>query len=327
MKVSIVVPMYNVSNYLKRCLESILNQTYQNIEVIAIDDGSTDDTLKIANEFEKKDSRLRVLSQENKGLSEARNVGIENSNGEYIFFVDSDDWLENEIIEKLVDYSNNNNLDIACCGINQFTSTQVIKKGVNSNLILSGEEAVSSYFQSKFNMEPMVWNKLYKSRIFDILKFEKGKLHEDKFFTPKALFLSNYVGFIPYLGYNYEMEREGSITNKKLTIRNLDGLEANLNNSEYFERNSSFKFSRMSLRKYYLDLMLYYCLYEKSQDHEISSELVKKFNENFIRIIGLSILYDNPQRFIKTVLFRINPKVYFEKWSKSKNEKNQDNID
>ena len=113
--VTVVVPIYNVERYLEKCLTSIILQTYKNLEVILVNDGSTDNSLNICKEFEKEDSRIRIISQENKGLSVARNVGIENAKGEYIAFVDSDDFISCKFIENLYNESIRNNSDIVCC--------------------------------------------------------------------------------------------------------------------------------------------------------------------------------------------------------------------
>ena len=114
--ISVIVPIYNVEKYLERCLDSIIKQTYKNLDIILVDDGSIDNSTKICDEYVKKDSRIKVIHKENGGLSDARNVGIDNSDGKYICFIDSDDYIELDMIENLYDGIVKNNANICCCG-------------------------------------------------------------------------------------------------------------------------------------------------------------------------------------------------------------------
>ena len=115
-KVSIIVPVYNVEKYLDKCIESIVNQTYRNIEIILVDDGSPDKCPEICNEWAKKDDRIKVIHKENGGLSSARNAALEIAQGDYITFVDSDDWIENDMIQSMLTCAAKNDADIVCCG-------------------------------------------------------------------------------------------------------------------------------------------------------------------------------------------------------------------
>ena len=123
-KISVIVPVYNVEDYLDRCINSIVKQTYKNLEIILVDDGSTDSSYKICNEWAKKDERIKVLHNKNEGVSKARNVGIDASTGDFIAFVDSDDYIEETMFEKLLDKQKTNNSDIVFCRVNQINNNK-----------------------------------------------------------------------------------------------------------------------------------------------------------------------------------------------------------
>lgn len=214
-KVSIIVPVYNVEKYLKRCLDSLVNQTLNDIEIICINDGSTDDSLDILNEYAKRDERIVVINQENSGQSVARNKGIDVAKGEYIGFVDSDDWVSEDYFEKLYNSAIQNDAEIAVGGI-------IRLHRFNRRKFLSFEqETVTSDINLKFELcdlpeKSYVWNKIYKSsKLKEIgLKFEKGIIFEDCIFTPQALFYFGKLVTVPDTYYFYWRRSNSTVTRK-----------------------------------------------------------------------------------------------------------------
>ena len=179
-KVSIIVPVYNVEKYLERCLESLINQTYKNIEIIIINDGSTDNSLRILKEYERIDSRIKLIDKNNEGLSQTRNVGINIATGEYITFVDSDDWIELDLLKILINLIKENNGDVALCSYVREYNEKAINKdlGFGDIVIFDKDEVKSTLYRRMIgpigdelknpeNLDSLItaWGKIYKTSI------------------------------------------------------------------------------------------------------------------------------------------------------------------
>lgn len=175
--ISIIVPVYNVERYLTKCLLSIINQTFKDIEIILIDDGSTDESGKICDDFAKKDRRIRVIHKENGGLSSARNKGLDLANGEYIGFVDSDDLISTNMYEILLKYLKLYNTDIAIGGFTNNKSNLFNGKEIKNKNILYVKDNVLLYYLK--NDGHSVWRRLYKRELFKNVRFELGEINED----------------------------------------------------------------------------------------------------------------------------------------------------
>lgn len=201
-KLSIIVPIYNVEKYLKRCLDNLINQTLKEIEIICVNDGSTDNSLQILEEFANKDKRLRIINQANKGLSGARNTGLEAVQGEYFGFLDSDDWVDLDYFEKLYNRAKECDADIA---LGDFIRKGKYKHKIRLNLDKE-EEFISDndkFYGSQFYHFPCVWNKIYKTNKLNDLRFIEGIYFEDGPYTIQALHRANKVVTCPntYLYY------------------------------------------------------------------------------------------------------------------------------
>jgi len=180
-KISIIVPIYNVEKYLPCCMDSLLNQTLTDIEIILVDDGSPDDCGKICDEYATKDSRVKVIHKKNGGLSDARNIGIDIAIGEYFSFVDSDDWIDINMYETLYNNLVDNNADIACCAFYKSYKHRNIPLNIHENiLLLNSEQAIKHSISGKY-FTVSAWGKLYKKYIFDNIRYPYGKLYEDAF--------------------------------------------------------------------------------------------------------------------------------------------------
>lgn len=234
-KISIIVPIYNVEKYLNRCIESIVNQTYQNLEIILVDDGSPDQCPEICDQWALKDSRIKVVHKENGGLSDARNKGMEIASGDYIGFIDSDDWIKETMYELMLTFMKNNACDIVECDVSYVN--EVGEKKSNSikrcNKIYTRNEALKAVINAD-GLKSVVWNKLYKSEVLKPLTFKNGKLNEDEFFTFYVIDMCNYIGYISEALYYY-LQRNSSIMGK-YSLKRLDAIEAFDERLEYMKK-------------------------------------------------------------------------------------------
>lgn len=220
MKVSVIVPVYNVEEYIEQCILSLLNQKFQDFEIIVVNDGSKDNSIEKIQYLINKYENIRLINQKNAGLSAARNTGLKNSKGKYISFVDSDDWVESNFLKNLYVAAEENDADIVCAGYkkvyeNTDKKDEVMVRSAEliETQIISGEEALLyQYEHSEYRME--VWDDLYRREFLfeNDLLFEEGYLHEDEMFTPLALLKANRVKFIDDISYCYR-QRDNSIMN------------------------------------------------------------------------------------------------------------------
>lgn len=224
-KISVIVPIYKVEEYLHRCIDSIINQTYTNLEIIIVDDGSPDNCPMICDEYAKKDSRIRVIHKKNGGLSDARNAGLEIATGEYIGFVDSDDWIHKDMYHILYKNIIEKDADIAECSIKK-------ERNYIEDFDIPYKYDIFSYTKldamgaliSEDIIKQTVWNKLYRKKVIDSIMFEKGKLHEDEFWTYQVLNKCEKLVHMEIDLYYY-FQREDSIMGERYSIKRLDAIE------------------------------------------------------------------------------------------------------
>lgn len=226
--VTVVVPVYNVEKYIEKCLNSIIEQTYRDIEIIIVNDGSKDKSIDICEKIQSKDSRIKIINQKNAGLSAARNTGIQNASGKYICFVDSDDFLDKNYVRLLLENLIKNGADISVCDyiyIDEKGKTWTRK--IKHNKVYSNIEAIKDLLVGTQNTEVMTWNKLYKLSLFKEhnIYFPERKLHEDNFTTYKLYYYSQSISLINDRLYFY-LQRTNSIMGKKFNIKRLDVLQA-----------------------------------------------------------------------------------------------------
>ena len=216
-KISIIIPIYNVEKYLPACVESILQQTYKNLEVILVDDGSPDQCPVICDELAQKDDRIRVIHQKNKGLSGARNTGIDNAQGDYLIFVDSDDTVEQTLVEELYTYAEKWNCAIVACGRNYiFEDGQIVCKIAHDESKVYGFEEAMQEMNSFRLFDMSAWAKIYRKELFEDIRFPEGKLSEDYYIMYKLFDKAQTIGYVAKPLYNY-LQRQSSISrNKKI---------------------------------------------------------------------------------------------------------------
>jgi glycosyltransferase involved in cell wall biosynthesis len=186
--VSIIVPVYNVERYLSCCIDSILNQTYRCFELVLIDDGSRDSSGDICDDYAKKDERIRVIHQVNKGLAAVRNLGISEARGDYIQFIDSDDWVSPELVENSLSYMKKYDADIVCFRVVSVFSNSLrrTKKVDYEKKVLSNKEALSVIFYPQY-VDVVTCNKFFKKSVLDDITYPNGKLYEDMYTTYKII--------------------------------------------------------------------------------------------------------------------------------------------
>ena len=201
--ISVVIPVYNTESYIADCLASIHGQTFQDFEAIIVDDGSTDGSASIAKEFTKEDPRFRIVSQANKGLSEARNAGIEVAEGDWITFVDSDDMIAPNFLQALYDAAMQTGADIACCAKHFFGEGVVSRSGERLPIgnkmpaALSPVKALANALYQNDKPDYSAWNKLYATRLWKTRRFPAGKYFEDMATIPQVFMDARLVAFVP----------------------------------------------------------------------------------------------------------------------------------
>lgn len=234
--VSIIVPVYKVEDYLPRCVDSILKQTYDNIELILVDDGSPDRCGDICDQYKIKDSRVKVLHKDNGGLSDARNAGTELAKGKYITFIDSDDWVAEDYIERLYDLLVKKGADISVCNFIR-TETEVMDLSNIQDIIyeFTNIKALENLCGEFYEQLTVSWGKLYKAELFKEIRFPVGKIHEDEFTTYKLLYKANKIVLTskPLL---YYWQRPDSIMGAGFKLRNrLHAIEALQERAGFFK--------------------------------------------------------------------------------------------
>lgn len=245
-QISVIVPVYKVEKYIHRCVDSILNQTFTDFELILVDDGSPDNCGAICDEYAKKDSRVVVIHQENGGLSAARNTGIDwafvNSNSEWLTFVDSDDWIHPQMLLKLFEANLNNDTNISVCAFCQTTGKEI---DIQSSLVCV-DSAENLFLRSDVSMV-VAWAKLYRKSCFNSIRYPVGRVHEDEFVTHKLLFAEEKISVLTAPYYAYFVNPQG-ITKSKWNPQKLDIIRAYEEQIAYFKENGYPQIARVIIQ-------------------------------------------------------------------------------
>ena len=211
-KVSIIIPVYNTEQYLRECLDSVINQTLKDIEIICVNDGSSDNSLAILEEYAAKDKRIKIISQENQGQSVARNIGIEEAKGEYVGFVDSDDWVDLDFFEKLYTTVKKTNADIACANIYKPNEKRYYIKYKN---IKTATKTSKKYILTEIPKWNYIWNKIYKLSALrkENFQFKPNVYYEDIIWSPKTIYYLKKVVTVPNITYYYRYNPNSTVWN------------------------------------------------------------------------------------------------------------------
>lgn len=308
-KVSVIVPIYKVENYLNRCVDSILNQTYKNIEVILVDDGSPDKCGEISDSYAINDSRVKSLHKENGGLSDARNYGMRYLTGEYVVFVDSDDWIKEEMIETLVGLAMDLKADIVQSGFyyvyetyllydDRYYSEDMLPIQLNKNELM--REIVINERVKNF-----AWGKLYKTNLIKDLYFEKGVLFEDVFWAHKVMDrVDKYV--ICHKPMYYYLQRNDSIVST-YTVKNLDIIKGLKERHKFIEENYK-ELINESYKILTKTILLHYYLLNKNRDKDLDGYYRKELRgyiiNNYLNI--QKAIKDDKELSNEVKLFKLN---------------------
>ena len=283
--ISVIVPVYKVEDYLDQCVQSIVSQTYADLEIILVDDGSPDDCPAMCDAWAERDSRIKVIHKKNGGLSDARNAGMAIARGEYLAFVDSDDWIESDILRLSLQCSKENNADIVAFGVDWIYSDRKENPNpLHAAVYYGTDNIVRTYFQSCM-VRTTVWNKLYKSSILNDIRFPEGRLHEDEFFTYRVLAKANVAAVIDTIGYHYR-QRSDSIMGT-YNLRHLDALEAMKEKAEFLSQNYADLLPRFH-REQMSFCFNQYCMILKYASAD-PDKIGRHYIRAYIRKIGLSI--------------------------------------
>lgn len=306
MKISIIVPVYNVEKELSRCIDSLVKQTYKDIEIILVDDGSTDESPYICENYKKIYSNIKVIHKENGGLSSARNCGINNSSGEYLLFVDSDDYINNETCERFFKAIEKDDVDIVVGEARETRNNEIIlykHDSFQDNKVYSNTEYINIAIKNNEFYAPVCFN-MYKKEFLlnNNLFFKEGILHEDMQYLPRVFLSAKKIKKISYIFYEYII-RENSITNNNNYKKNIEDIfEIYSEWYEMFKKIENKKNRKMLncvLSKYFIAscriLYIYQDVYPKNID--------KKF------LICNTL---NCKELVKTIFFLFSRKLYVE---------------
>ena len=309
--VSVIVPIYNVQDYIERCVHSIIEQTYYNIEILLIDDGSTDDSGKLADEYTKKDERIRVFHKKNGGLSDARNYGILMSSGKYVCFIDSDDFIHKDYIRLLYKICTEQGCEIAQC--DYLRTDGSIDSTISSKTTIqlyNNIQMLNNLYGKEYVKSVIVCNKLYKRKLFDDIDFPIGRIHEDEATIYKLFYKANKIGVTEQVLYYY-YQRPNSIMQKKYNLKRMDILWAIENRRRFFKENGlndlfykdNYKMLTKILKNYYEVLHAN----DIANKNVILKELRMKYKEVFAESKGANWTW---KRQLMLTVFKYIPRYY-----------------
>ncbi|MCB6142735.1 glycosyltransferase [Lachnospira pectinoschiza] len=311
MLISVIVPVYNVELYLSRCIQSIIKQTYKELEIILVDDGSTDLSGQLCEQWKEKDSRIIVIHKANGGLSSARNAGIEIAKGKYLAFVDSDDYIAEDMIDTMVGDIQNYGVDVACVNYMEFDDSnvnQVIQNQESKTIVLDTLSAIKCLYSNE-KICNFAWNKMYKKELFESIRYPLGRKMEDLGTTYRLFDLSKNISYNSKRLYYY-YQRENSILH-------------NLNKSFYIDKTLLTIQRSKYLRKKYGDFIenteyVVNTIFESYQYIYGDEKLDKIVTEEMDYIWKYCRSSFNEKRKIKILIFQISKKMFLKIFNKGK---------
>ncbi|WP_051560558.1 glycosyltransferase family 2 protein [Clostridium beijerinckii] len=253
-ELSIIIPIYNVEKYLRNCLDSVINQTLDSIEIIMVNDGSTDNSGRICEEYNRKYANIRLISQRNKGLGAARNEGIRHARGRYIGFVDSDDYILKDMYKEMLSVAMGDDLDLIICAVKMYyeesKKQRIIENIINEENIIARKELIKHILSRK--IQCFAWNKIYKRELFDGIKYEEGVYYEDMFTMYNIALRCKKAKVITKPFYIYR-QRENNITSK-VSLKHINDFNLAVEkvsnkfiNGEFYDNNLLMAFNIISL--------------------------------------------------------------------------------
>lgn len=285
--ISIVVPVYNVQNYLCECVGSLLNQTYQNIEVILVDDGATDNCPQICDMYAENYENVSVIHKKNGGLSDARNVGLRSAKGEYIIFIDSDDYIDKKMLELLYGAAENNKASVSTCEYRKLYNKPVVEveNVQTTTTVLKGKDIIKELYLGNYsNIGFVAWNKLYRTELFieNNIEYPFGRIYEDTFTTYKLLYHADEVAIVNSPLYNYRI-RPGSIMKSSLNMKKCrDYFDACRSAVDFFENNSERELFNLALNAFFRSQIFLYNELRNNKQDDCIKQLMLDYEKAYL---------------------------------------------
>lgn len=277
--ITVIVPVYKVEAYIHRCINSLLKQTYKNLEIILVDDGSPDKCAEICDEYALIEDRIKVIHKKNGGLSDARNKGIDAAKGNLITFIDSDDWVHEEYIERLYHLLKDTNSDITVCDFIRTSSENFEVNSFIKNIEFTNIEALAQLTSVFYLQMVVAWGKLYKRELFEEIRFPEGKIHEDEFTTYRLLFKARKIT-LTTAQLLYYWQREDSIMGSAFNMKSkIHLIEAYEERSHFYNDNGLEDLESKTYRSLfviYINIFIKANVYNNEYDEE---KLNFKFND------------------------------------------------
>lgn len=307
--ISVIVAVYNIEEYLPRCIESILAQTYRHLEIILVDDGSTDGSGAICDDYAARDARIQVIHKQNGGLSDARNAGLDIAKGEYIGFVDGDDWIEPDMYYAMYEACVAAGAQLAACRYKQITKSGIIDASAGNSVSLSKTEALEIYVcgDERYQIYNSVWSKLFARTLIQDMRFPVGKNSEDIMFTTRAFCRMERLAYLDKAYYNYVLDREGSIMNEKAGERRIkDEIPFWREQIAHIRDAGMSELSDKAAYHFYRRLLFYYIDFmEQKQTGSYAKEIIRQLRDDkeiIRRIYGMDYVATGDKVRMKLVL-------------------------
>lgn len=310
--ISVIIPVYRVEPYLTACVESVLSQTYQNFEVILVDDGSPDRCPQMCDNFAVMDSRIRVIHKENGGLSSARNAGIDSARGEYLAFLDSDDLWSPLFLERLHSAITKTGADFSVCLFQRLWEELPVELPVAAGTeVLTRREAFECFFNLRNENMVVAPNKLYRRHLFDTVRYPIGKLHEDEAVIHEIIGGAKTVAWVEEVHYHYR-QVPNSITTAQFSLKRLDETYAKERRIAWFEAHNMQDLADRTRIVYLNNLMrLYRTVQQEMEDKTAARKACRKLYETFRSVFNLGLLRQETIKMrLRCLLFMVFPKVY-----------------
>ena len=306
--ISVIVPVYKVEPYLRQCVDSILGQTFRDFELILVDDGSPDGCPAICDEYAEQDSRVKVIHKENGGLSSARNAGLDVAKGEYIAFVDSDDWIHPEMLDTMQNRIQQHHADMAICGVESvYEDDGKIVHHTLTDAVLSQDDMVGKLATQAWYYI-IACNKLYRKKIFEVLRYPEGYIHEDAAIIHRIIGLCKCIVTVEQPFYNYR-QTGNSIMRSALNIQRTDNLSALADRVQYaFTQKWSRVFS-ITAERYVHTFFDYYFRFPRTDENE---KYFRRMDDSLK--IALPYILKSKSVSLRNKVYltaiRVNPQIY-----------------
>lgn len=316
-KISVIIPVYNVESCLERCVNSVLRQTYKQLEIILVDDGSSDHCGEICDSFARQDARIHVIHQENKGLSGARNSGLSVCSGDYVAFLDSDDWIAPEMYDRLHYLCEEYNADIAeCAYLSVYSNRMEAETASKCDIVVCGSNESIRLMHMWKNFRSVVWNKLFRKSVVEGILFPQGRIHEDEFTTWKYFLRAEKVVSVDCCMMYYNRTRADSITSG-LKENSLDGVDAFAERWEYFHNHEELQELLESINNAFIWVAFEKCsavFYENLHSAHITQSF-DRYRQLMKNILDCKEPLNQSYREAVNLFIRKSYKQSFEQWN------------